>query len=176
MVIGMHSMLTSPVWENKVSHNTTFSTTTKTHHQPEEHYSTPTSDQRCTLGRGGSKLLRSIQSAGTISHVAGSSWTVLEKMQPRPVPLAAMLEQHPSCWFAVQDEVEVWGLGRADAAMAMERTLSMVLGCIFDDGKAWRYWGFNGRLVNESLVDVKALLIDIEDDWEDRPWRETALL
>lgn len=97
-------------------------------------------------------------------------------MQPKPVPFAAMLEQHPSCWFAVQDEVEVWGLGRADAAMAMERTLSMVLGCILVVvGGLEDFEGYE-RLVNESLVDVKALWIDIEDDWEDRAWRQTALL
>lgn len=51
-------------------------------------------------------------------------------MQPRPVPLVAMPSQHAKTWVGLQDGVVLCGEGRADAAMAMERTLRMVLGCI----------------------------------------------
>ena len=65
---------------------------------------------------------------------------VLEKMQPRPVPLVATLLQHAATCGAPQDEALARGLGsgaglgRADAAMATERTLRMVLDCILVGG------------------------------------------
>ncbi len=52
-------------------------------------------------------------------------------MQPRPVPLAAKPSQQATTWGESQVGDEVCGEGRADAAMAMERTLRRVLGCIF---------------------------------------------
>ena len=53
-------------------------------------------------------------------------------MQPRPVPLVEMESQHSTTLGASQDEVVAAGagLGRAEAAMATERTARRVLGCI----------------------------------------------
>ena len=55
---------------------------------------------------------------------------VLEARQLIPTPLLSMLSQHATTEPASQ-EGEVVGLGRADAAIAMERTLRMVVNCMF---------------------------------------------
>ena len=46
-----------------------------------------------------------------------------------PTPWLSILSQHATTEPALQDE-ELVGLGRADAAMAMERTLRMVVYCM----------------------------------------------
>lgn len=69
-----------------------------------------------------------------VLSACGGGKDVLEKMQPKPVPLLEMPSQHARTWGELHDGSVAWeegtGLGRADAAMATERTLSMVLNCI----------------------------------------------
>lgn len=54
-------------------------------------------------------------------------------MQPMPVPLVAKASQHATTEGALQDPVDAVGLGRAEAAMATERTLRMVWNCILSE-------------------------------------------
>ena len=78
------------------------------------------------------------------------SWSLLEKMQPTPVPLLAKESQHARTWGEPQDGSVVAGegLGRAYAAMAMLKTAKM---------------DSNSILVIES---VEALSFGVEEGFE----------
>ncbi len=110
---------------------------------PESHCSKPATEIHCRWGRGGSEL--SSWSVLDFSHGVGFG-NALEKMQPRPVPLVAKLSQQAITWGESQVGVVVCGEGRADAAMAMERTVRRDLGCIFellDGGVELKIEGWN---------------------------------
>ena len=75
------------------------------------------------------------QSAGEHLRIAGDllPWSnILEARQLMPTPWLSMLSQHATTEPASQDGggLGELGLGRADTAMAMERTLRMVVNCI----------------------------------------------
>ncbi len=102
----------------------------------------------------------------TEGKVESGRESVLEMMQPMPVPLEEMPLQHARVLGELQVEVDLAGegLGRAVAAMATERTERMVLNCILVVGEDLEGWGLRveceGALVEKFLVEVKTCLID----------------
>ena len=125
-----------------------------------------------------SKLVRALDCTMRVSRI-----DVLEKMQPRPVPLVVTLLQHAATCGAPQDEALArgWGsgtgLGRADAAMATERTLRRVLDCIF----LWVEGRFEGSKFKDGLwvcclLSCRLCLLMRLVDAEVERWRRTALL
>ena len=93
-------------------------------------------------------------------------------MQPRPVPLVATLSQHAAVLGELQDEDEVWAVGREDDPMAMARTLMMVLASILVVG-CWLVGSerlrlevlFGGvRCSCGCVSEVKSLLVGREAD------------
>ena len=91
-----------------------------------------------------------VSKGNPISHTRDRSReNLLEKRQPKPVPLAAMLLQHARTWLALQVGPVV-SVGRVDAPMAMAKTLMMVLTCILVVG-GWLVGFGEGRLRLEML-------------------------
>ena len=90
-----------------------------------------------------SRLNQFVSCVGTNLHT-GESGNVLDSMQPTPVPFLVIALQHDTTLGELQDEVPVEGLGRADVAMARERTLRMVLNCILvvKEGLRLEVWSF----------------------------------